>query len=200
MSSCTGSLITASWFVSAVHCTLFPKNQDAQKCGPTKKLLKVQGVPQTISCEDLPNGDTKLITYDPPSMVWLGVSNMAKDVAAGTAVSIKVEYIIQPKGAYYQGGTYGTFGGYDIIIGKLESPAPAKFTPACLPSPTFNDIGKSNLAGYGKSSRGKCITNSYGPMKSHFCSTDDELEKSGYKKRDHEGWYLDQILAKNICF
>ena len=193
-------MITASWFLSAVHCTLFPKNQDAQKCGPTKKTLKVQGVPQTLSCEDLPNGDTKLTTYDPPSMVWLGVSNMAKDVKAGTAVNIKVEYIIQPKGAYYQGGTYGTFGGYDIILGKLESPAPAKFPPACLPSPTYNDIGKSNLAGYGKSARGKCVTNSYGPMKSHFCSTDDELEISGYKKRDHEGQYLDHIFIDYIFF
>ena len=120
-------------------------------------------------------------------MVWLGASNIAKDMRAGTTTNIRVEYIIQPKGAYLQSGTYGTYGGYDIILGKLQSPAPARFQPACVPSPSYPDIGKSNLAGYGKYTRNKCITNSYGPMKSHYCSTDSDLASNGYKKRDKKG-------------
>ena len=102
-------------------------------------------------------------------MIWLGVNNIAKDMMKGHVMNIRVAFVIQPRGAYYQGGTYGTYGGYDIILGRLEYPAPAMFTPVCVPAPSFPDIGKSSLAGYGKYTRTKCITNSYGPMKSHYC-------------------------------
>ena len=186
-STCTGSLITRSWFVSAVHCTLFPVDQKRQGCNSTPKYLKVHHQTQKISCETLSNGDTKITTYNPPSMVWLGVNNIAQDMKTGKATNIRVSYIIQPKGAYLQGGTYGTYGGYDIILGKLESPAPLKFTSACVPALPFNDIDKSSLAGYGKYTRNKCITNSYGPMKSHYCSTKADMKGNGFKKRDNGG-------------
>ena len=149
--------------------------------------MNIQGEKQKISCEKIPNGDTKITTYDPPSMVWLGVNDIAKDMTSGEATKIRVSYIIQPKGAYQQGGSYGTYDGYDIILGKLESPAPKKFKSTFVPTLSFNDLGKSNLAGYGKYTRNKCITNSYGPMKSHYCSTKADYEGDGFKKRDSAG-------------
>ncbi len=46
------------------------------------------------------------------------------------------------------GGNYGTFGGYDITLVKLEQPVPPQFgTPACLPTPSFDDLKTSSLAG-----------------------------------------------------
>ena len=173
--------------MSAVHCTFFPVDQKKEGCNSKPKYMKIRGQYLKASCENLANGDTKITTYDPPSMVWLGINNFALDMHSGTATNIRVSYIIQPKGAYLQGGTYGSYGGYDIILGKLAKPAPAKFTPACVPAPSFVDITKSSLAGYGKYTRNKCITNSYGPMKSHYCSTEADLQGNGYKKRDSAG-------------
>ena len=120
-------------------------------------------------------------------MVWLGVNNIARDMMMAHARNIRVSYIIQPRGAYYQGGTYGTYGGYDIILGRLESPAPAMFASACIPAPSYPDLGKSSLAGYGKYTRNKCITSSYGPMKSHYCSTKADMNGNEFEKRDKKG-------------
>ena len=145
--------------------------------------LKVRGKIQKMKCEKLSNGDKKVFPIDPPSMVWLGVNNIAESIKDGKATNIKVSYLVLPKGAYYRGGTYGRYGGFDLVLGKLSEPAPAKFAPACLPKPSYIDTGKKgSIAGFGMYSRPKCVTDSYGPMKSHFCSTLADFKGKSYRK------------------
>ena len=177
--------------ITAVHCTIFPSQQKRMGCGPTpkwryEKTISGRIIRQKLSCKKLPNGDTKITPYYPPALIWLGLTNIFNEFH--TAERIRISYIIQPKGAYARPGTYGNHGGYDIVLGKLERKAPTIFQPACVPKLSFKDVAKSKLAGYGLYVREKCITNSYGPSKSHFCSTKEELHKKKYsKKKDFKG-------------
>ena len=185
--------------ISAVHCTIFPKDQKLCSSSPTTMFFR--GIKAVLSCETLSNGDTKIVAYNPPSMIWLGVNRFSEEFHAKEAQGIRISYIIQPKGAYYRPGTYGDYGGYDIVLGKLDKEAPVTFQPACIPQPSFKDIAKSKLAGYGQHVRHKCITNSYGPSKSHYCSTRNELHKKMYKKHKFVGKTLFKgktFLRKNI--
>ncbi len=78
------------------------------------------------------------------------------------------------------GGSYGTFGGYDITLIELTAAVPPTFgKPACLPTVSFKDtLIKANLAGYGQFYRRdmsgedvqKCLTDQYGRNKYHPCA------------------------------
>ena len=84
---------------------------------------------------------------------------------------------IRHQNAYKGGGTYGLFGGYDITLLELQRPFHG-YKPACLPSPTFDDIrlekNDSILAGFGAYHRNEgntCQTNEFGKMKYHYCDS-----------------------------
>ena len=80
---------------------------------------------------------------------------------------------------YLGGGSYGTYGGYDITLLELATAVPAAYgSPACLPTPSFRDNAiKATLAGYGQfyrrdmsdEDKQRCQTDEYGRNKFHMC-------------------------------
>jgi hypothetical protein len=84
--------------------------------------------------------------------------------------------IRHPK-SYKGGGDYKKYGGYDISLVELKSTVPPEYgSPACLPTPSFQDEGvKANIAGYGlyfrkEGSNLVCQTDNFGRNKYHMCA------------------------------
>jgi len=182
--SCTGSLITSSYFISAAHCNELinqRKNREKKReeCvkatengqlftkGKFKRRLKLQ-------CKWLAEKDLEIRTV-PKGKAWLGVDNINIDSNKNSEHLVEIKRYIRPAQAYRGGGHYGKYGGYDITLVELEEPLKG-YKPACLPGPRFDDIRldfkNSQLAGYGRYLRSEgntCETNKYGPMKKHYC-------------------------------
>ena len=94
---------------------------------------------------------------------------------------LPIEYIIRNKFSY-PGGSYGDFGGYDIILIKLKFPV-SKIGPETVPIhlPTdenFPDLGPSIIAGYGRYRRAPCEVGRQGPDKFEFCGVEKACTKN----------------------
>ena len=65
----------------------------------------------------------------------------------------------------YQGGMYGEYGGYDIILIKMSGSAKREhYLPACVPGPNYMFGRKLFIGGYGRYRRVPCETTSAGPQ------------------------------------
>ena len=65
----------------------------------------------------------------------------------------------------YQGGMYGEYGGYDIILIKTSWPVKRQdYMPACLPGPHYKIGRKQFIGGYGRYRRVPCETTDAGPQ------------------------------------
>lgn len=108
----------------------------------------------------------------PRGIAYLGRQNFHDLNDRRKGQSIKIDFFLRHAESYLGGGTYGDFGGIDITLLHLMTPAQAVYTPACLPRISFPDSGrKANLAGYGSYTRKSCQTDEYGPSKYHYCNT-----------------------------
>ncbi len=102
-----------------------------------------------------------------------------------TAEYIPIEYIIRNKFSY-PGGSYGQYGGYDIILIKLKEPV-SKSGPETvaiyLPEDeSYPDLGKALIAGYGRYRRAPCESGRYGPEKFEFCGVEKSCTKNSKVK------------------
>jgi hypothetical protein len=187
---CTGALITKDWVVSAAHC-ISPNiinREDIPNClNQTKEkgeyLMKKGYQTSTLKCEPAEDGCVKIYPINPYGQAYLGLESSSDEESNGLEV-IDIEYVIHHKDSYRGGGTYGEFGGYDITLMKLANKT--NYTPACIPKRGFVDSGLgriygkkgAKIAGYGKFTRERCMTDEYGDYKFHYCSSDSPCDNS----------------------
>ena len=125
--------------------------------------------------------DIQIYPVEPKAFAYIDISNVndVADVSNGEKLPIK--YVVRHKNSYRGGGSYGTFGGYDITVLRLASPTNTE--PACLPSGNFIDsslgagfdnIQNVMLAGFGRYYRAPCITDDLGPSINHYCVKDSK--------------------------
>jgi len=178
---CTGSLLTARYFLSAAHCNglidqKINVERNRQECIKTTETAghyqKLTLPKAELRCRRLNSGDLEIVT-EPKGKAWLGVDdiNQIKTDDDSWHMSL-IKRHIRHQNTYRGGGTYGHYGGYDITLVELETPQ-IGYKPACLPSPKFRDIRTSIIAGFGTYRRGNgqtCETNNFGEMKYHYCN------------------------------
>ena len=191
---CTGSLITPTYIVSAAHCNSYIMQQPGNRTKRREECVRntkegkstesyLKDHTLKIWCKwivDESSNDDPIaleIKSEPKAKAWLGEDNINKADAEGDNSAKMIDIIrhIRHMKAYKGFGKYGAYGGYDITLFEIEKPF-NNYQPACLPSPTFDDIRRdqqdSIIAGYGYYHRDAdtCETNKYGKMKYHYCN------------------------------
>jgi len=148
------------------------------KCSVNVNQTKV------AKCRQNPNKDVRIYPISPRGFAFLGIGNVANQALHKDGQKIEIDYFVRHHHTYLGGHGYGAFGGYDITLIHLKKAA--KFTPACLPLPTYKDagIGKAfpgtgmvQLAGFGLYLREPCMTDAYGASKFHYCASESSCEK-----------------------
>jgi len=184
--SCTGSLLTPTFVLTAAHCTEYipqrvgnveSRNDDCVRASTNGGTYTVHG--RQIKCRyitfrDVNSNDVlknlEITLVKPKGRVWVGVEDLRNRNSRHQSSTINKVH--RHAHSYRGGGTYGDYGGYDICLMKLDNAIRAKL--ACLPSPSYNDQDTyGSLAGYGKYLRDHgrtCETNQHGLSKHHYCS------------------------------
>ena len=140
---------------------------------------------QSIQCVITENEDIKIYPINPIAKAYMMMNEIENKVSEESGEKIQIEYFVRHKNSYRGGGTYGTYGGYDITMAKLVSPTNVE--PACIPTSDFKDsslgsgydnIQNVQLAGYGKYYREPCQTDELGPSANHYCESNSKCDTS----------------------
>jgi len=175
---CTSSLISESFAVISAHC-FFDQTAVSNNCTGSFRASKNNSEFKDVLviCEPLESGDLKMkIDQDRGWQWYLLFDSLDSKMRNGKHVEGKkheIDYIIRHKNSY--DNKLEPFG-YDIALIKLMQGLKNK--PTCLPGLMFQDtLFKTTLVGYGNYQRNLCLTNSQGPMKSHYCKTEPSCDK-----------------------
>ena len=86
------------------------------------------GIPDTkhvVKCEYTRKGKSiKIFPIEPAGVAFLGASDNNDIEKIKEVKAVKIDYIIRHEKSYRGGGSYGTYGGYDITLlhlGKREN-------------------------------------------------------------------------------
>jgi hypothetical protein len=122
----------------------------------------------------------EIVPIFPEGKAWIGVSDLKKKNQRNQKIFVTfVKRMIRHPKSYNGGKLYKMYGGYDISLVEFKSIVPPEYgSPACLPTPSFQDEGvKGLIAGYGwyyrQAKEGKrqiCLTDNYGRNKYHMCA------------------------------
>ena len=136
--SCSGSLLTPSYFLSAAHCNGMINQFDGvernrKECVETTDrgefyTKTMMGDSLKIKCKWLPFGNLEVRT-EPKGKAWIGVDDIKRNQEKNEDHMHEIKRHIRHPKSYRGGGTYGTFGGYDITLLELETPVRG-YTPA----------------------------------------------------------------------
>ena len=145
---------------------------------------------KVFKCRIIDQGDLEIQPVKPQGKVWVGVNDIRRSKDYHTAI---IKRVIRSAKAYQGGGSYGTFGGYDITLIELTEAVPQTYgKPACLPTVSFKDTYiKADLAGYGQFYRRDmsgdevqiCLTDQYGRNKYHPCAASGNGDKVCHTKQ-----------------
>lgn len=197
---CSSSVISPNYLISAAHCLVTKKLYTDGTCLTTMKKIKFKTV-----CEQQPNGDMKMtfpVQEVPSPEIYVNVDDLTKDASDPTKRML-VDFIITHKDGY-KGGSYGSYGGYDVIIVKTRDPIPNTVKKICLPGPNYQ-FSAPIIGGYGRYRRVPCEVNDLGPNVYRFCKVDPSCTtgtknfgtaqcevKFPYNGKDYTGCIKDQ--------
>jgi len=196
-STCTGTLISPQWIISAAHCiTDLVDTKDLRKCAQvTRNGGAFTYKRNKVKCTYFARGNIKIDIVSPEGVAYLGVADINKFEERVAGEKTKIDFIVRHAQSYQAGGSYGKYGGYDISLVHLAEPAAPLYAPACLPGPNqqdtsigagYNQKEQANLAGFGKYARDPCMTDQFGPSKFHYCDNPNGCSDSPVPKMDPE--------------
>jgi len=166
---CTASIISPHWLISAAHCLVDKKHFETFPCMRNVRNLNVDA-----QCTRADNGD---IIVNFPSQekgrtpqVFVDVDDLMQVSESNYDHKKLVEKIIIHRDGY-QGGMYGEYGGYDIILIKLSQPVSVDLA-ACLPGRNYRHTTGTWIGGYGRYRRVPCETTDLGPQLYEYCKVD----------------------------
>ena len=134
--------------------------------------------PRILGCKYDSQKNVKILLIKPGGTAYLGIKDFLDESDVEKGEKVKIDFFMRHVSTYL-GDEYGSFGGIDMTLLHLKTPAKPNYPPACLPTIAFPDSDRAaNIAGYGQYKRESCQTDEYGPSKYHYCNSTCETKEN----------------------